>query len=177
MPLDTCKTVLQVDGARGFKFLVERVRRGEISVLYTGTAATVLATITSHYPWFIVHNILDKYLAIRVDMLGLLLRSSVIGFCSSAVSDTISNSIRVIKTVKQASAGENSDLISYQDVVRKILAESGLKGLFGRGLKGRLLTNGLQSIMFTIIWKLMTRDRKNMQREKSTLSTGKESES
>jgi hypothetical protein len=31
IPLDTCKTVLQVEGANGFARLVRRVRRGEVS--------------------------------------------------------------------------------------------------------------------------------------------------
>ena len=154
MPIDTCKTVLQVDGIRGFKFLTARVRRGEISALYTGAVATIVATMASHYPWFIVHNILDKYLAIQTGTVGFLLRSATIGFCASAVSDTLSNSIRVVKTVKQATAGE---YMSYRDVILKVHSESGLRGLFGRGLMTRILTNGLQSILFTVIWKLMSR--------------------
>lgn len=158
MPIDTCKTVLQVDGARGFKFLIDKVRKGDISALYTGATATILATVISHYPWFIVHNTLDKYLSNRVGTIGFLLRSSLIGFSSSVVSDTVSNSIRVIKTVKQASAGEYSASMSYMDTVIKIHAESGLLGIFGRGLKTRILTNGIQSILFTVIWKLMSRN-------------------
>ena len=157
MPIDTCKTVLQVDGARGYKFLIDRVWRGDISALYTGAAATTFATMISHYPWFIVHNILDTYLSNRVGTIGFLLRSSFIGFCSSAVSDTISNSVRVIKTVKQASAGEHSFSMSYRETIIKVHAESGIKGIFGRGLKTRILTNGIQSILFTVIWKLMSR--------------------
>jgi hypothetical protein len=140
MPIDTCKTVLQVDGLRGFKFLTARVRRGEISALYTGAVATIVATMASHYPWFIVHNILDKYLTIRTGTVGFLLRSATIGFCASAVSDTLSNSIRVVKTVKQATTGE---YVSYRDVILKVHSEGGLKGL--------------QSILFTVIWKLMSR--------------------
>jgi Mitochondrial carrier protein len=154
MPIDTCKTVLQVDGARGFKSLVSRVRDGDVSALYTGALATIAATIVSHYPWFTVHNILDKYLINRLDTIGLLLRSAFIGFCASAVADTISNSIRVVKTVKQASVGE---YMSYKSVILKVHAESGLKGLFGRGLLTRILTNGLQSMLFTVIWKFMSR--------------------
>ena len=157
MPIDTCKTVLQVDGARAYKFLIGRVRRGDISALYTGAVATIFATMISHYPWFIVHNILDKQLSNRVGTIGFLLRSSLIGFCSSAVSDTISNSVRVIKTVKQASAGEYSASMSYRETIIKVHAESGIKGIFGRGLKTRILTNGIQSILFTVIWKLMSR--------------------
>lgn len=79
MPIDTCKTVLQVDGTVGFKTLVEKVYKGDIGVLYTGAIATILTTMTAYYPWFIVHDLMDKYLALRKSTIGLLLRSSVIG--------------------------------------------------------------------------------------------------
>ena len=72
------------------------------------------------------------------------------GVCASCVSDVTSNSLRVIKTVKQVSgsAGE-----SYAEVGRKIVAKDGLKGLFGRGLATRLFTNAVQGMMFSVVWK------------------------
>lgn len=36
MPIDTCKTVLQVDSAEGFRQLMRRVKAGKIGVLYQG---------------------------------------------------------------------------------------------------------------------------------------------
>jgi hypothetical protein len=42
---------------------------------------------------------------------------------------------------------------SYGEVVAMILAADGWKGLFGRGLGTRYLTNAVQSIFFTIIWR------------------------
>ena len=36
MPIDTCKTVLQVDSTTGFKNLIRKVRAGKIGVLYQG---------------------------------------------------------------------------------------------------------------------------------------------
>ena len=36
MPIDTCKTVLQVDSADGFRQLMRRVKAGKIGVLYQG---------------------------------------------------------------------------------------------------------------------------------------------
>jgi hypothetical protein len=115
---------------------------GDISALYVGSLATILTTITAYYPWFITHNILDQYFIIRNSTFGFLVRSSIIGFLSSAVSDFLSNSLRVIKIVKQSSG----NILSYEAVIRKIYAESGLIGLFGRGLFTRILTNGKRSI-------------------------------
>ena len=71
------------------------------------------------------------------------------GFCSSAVSDTCSNSIRVLKTTRQT----YETPISYGDAAKEIIAKDGLMGLFGRGLQTRILANGMQGMLFTIIWK------------------------
>jgi len=79
-----------------------------------------------------------------------LVRNAFIGICSSAVSDTVSNSLRVIKTVKQTTADAN---LGYVGVVKAIIERDGLKGLFGRGLKTRLLTNIMQSMVFSVAWK------------------------
>ena len=78
-------------------------------------------------------------------------RNAFIGFCSSAVSDTISNSIRVIKTSKQTSEIPRS----YPTVVKDIIAKDGITGLMFRGLKTRILSNGVQGMMFTVLWKYM----------------------
>ena len=46
--------------------------------------------------------------------------------------------------------------MSYVDTVRMIIASDGWKGLFGRGLKTRIIANALQSTIFTIIWRGLT---------------------
>ena len=73
-------------------------------------------------------------------MLGNLGRNAFMGFCSSVVSDTVSNSVRVVKTTKQT----HQHHISYPDAVKEIVAKDGVIGLFGRGLQTRILTNGIQ---------------------------------
>ena len=35
-----------------------------------------------------------------------------------------------------------------------MIAKEGLTGLFGRGLKTKILSNGLQGLMFTVLWRL-----------------------
>lgn len=62
----------------------------------------------------------------------------------------MSNSLRVIKTVKQTNTDGS---LSYVDCVKGIIAKDGVKGLFGRGLTTRLLTNMLQSMVFSVGWK------------------------
>lgn len=34
------------------------------------------------------------------------------------------------------------------------MLQDGISGLFGRGLKTRILANGLQGLLFSILWKL-----------------------
>ena len=37
-----------------------------------------------------------------------------------------------------------------------IYKEGGIKALFGRGLGTRIIANGIQSILFTVCWKVMS---------------------
>ena len=47
----------------------------------------------------------------------------------------------------------NLGLISAQ-AARLVVLQDGISGLFGRGLKTRILANGMQGILFSILWKL-----------------------
>lgn len=76
-------------------------------------------------------------------------RRAILGFSASLVSDTCSNSIRVVKCYKQTSPVQ----ISYPQVVSTIIMESGVKGLLFRGLETKILVNGLQGILFSVVWK------------------------
>jgi hypothetical protein len=78
-----------------------------------------------------------------------LCRRAFIGFAASVVSDTVSNSLRVIKTYRQV----NETRIGYAAAARAVIAVDGLAGLFGRGLKTRILANGLQGLMFSVLWR------------------------
>ena len=52
MPVDLCKTLLQVDGTKGFAALRERVLRERAWFsLYEGAAAQAAVTICAHFPW------------------------------------------------------------------------------------------------------------------------------
>ncbi|KAG1743867.1 mitochondrial carrier domain-containing protein [Suillus lakei] len=135
-PVDTIKTTMQTQGKEGMALLRARVKKYGIGSLWYGALATAAATFVGHYP---VVTIAQK-----------LLRSAVIGFAASIASDTISNSLRVLKTYRQV----NATRIGYADAARAVIAADGLKGLFGRGLKTRILANGLQGIMFSVLWKL-----------------------
>jgi hypothetical protein len=150
MPIDALKTSMQVDGKQGLPILMNKVRTQGFFSLYRGAIAASTATFVGHYPWFATYNFLDSRLPKGRDLKERLARSACMGFVSSAISDTCSNSIRVVKTVRQTSA----EKMTYKQVVQKVIAEEGLKGLFGRGLSTKIITNGIQGTMFSVFWRL-----------------------
>lgn len=86
------------------------------------------------------------------------MRSAFIGFCSSLVADTVTNSIKVIKTIQQDPS--ISSTMPASGNVREIFnaickeSKSGCLDLFTRGLGTRIMSNGFQSIVFTVLWKV-----------------------
>jgi hypothetical protein len=109
----------------------------------------MMATFVGHYPWFTVFNTLQASWPQYEEKPKKLLRNAAIGFVASLSSDTVSNSLRVVKTYRQT-----NETLPYKDIVQKIIEQDGYMGLFGRGLKTRLLANGLQGLMFSVLYKL-----------------------
>lgn len=152
MPIDAIKTSLQVDGSKGFINLKNKIKANGFSILFNGTAASMSATFVGHYPWFYVYNKLNKLIPRYDDVLyKKLLRNSFIGFTAAVVSDTSSNSLRVIKTTKQT----HHEHISYQKAIKIVVDKDGYLGLFGRGLGIRIFTNGIQGIIFNVLWNIL----------------------
>eukprot|EP01080_Neovahlkampfia_damariscottae_P000251 gene251-4497_t len=157
MPIDTMKTKLQVDGKDALRALMAKSRAHGPSVFYHGALAASGATFAGHFPWFFTYNYLDATIPVPDTMMAKLSRNAFLGFSASVVSDTVSNSIRVVKTYKQTS----SESISYVDTVKNVIKEDGVAGLFGRGLKTRILANGMQGVMFSVLWKYFDDKIKN----------------
>ena len=176
MPIDTSKTVMQVEGKEGLNNLYEQVQQNGPSPLYRGAIASAAATAIGHFPWFLTYNYLNEVLPIMEGNGGekdsmiifmILARSAFLGLAASCVSDCCSNSLRVIKTTKQTAGldplveGDNEESkhnkdgseISYVEAVQIILEKDGWAGLFGRGLQTRLLTNAIQGAVFSVLWR------------------------
>lgn len=149
MPIDTVKTTLQVDGKKALDRLQNKVGARGPLVMYHGALAAASATAVGHFPWFFTFNTLQEMIPTTDDPIKKLSRNAFIGFCSSVISDSTSNSLRVIKTTRQTFP----ETISYMDVVRTVIQKDGVIGLLGRGLKTRLLANGVQGLMFSVLWK------------------------
>lgn len=149
MPLDAVKTVLQVDGQHGLAQLFARCRAGGSSVLFRGAMASSAATFVSHYPWFTVFNCLNNQLPHYDRRSQELLRNAGIGFCASVCSDTVSNSLRVLKTHRQT-----REQGSYLGIAQSVIRSDGVAGLLSRGLTTRIIANGLSGMVFSVLYRL-----------------------
>jgi Mitochondrial carrier protein len=149
MPIDAWKTTKQVEGKAGLTLLIQKVKLHGVSKLWHGSLGAMSATFVGHYPWFFTHNLLSKNMPQFEFQNGKYVRNAFIGFCCSVVSDTISNSLRVVKTTKQTSV----EPVSYMQAAKLVIDKDGYVGLFGRGLKTRIITNGAQGALFSVAWK------------------------
>lgn len=150
MPIDSVKTNMQVNGTKGIQILKNNIKTNNIFVLYNGAMGASSATFVGHFPWFFTYNYLDNKLpTYSNDSILKFARNGFIGFSASIVSDTCSNSLRTVKTIKQTFDYN----ISYTEAIGIAIRKDGFKGLFFRGLQTRIIANGLQSALFSITWK------------------------
>ncbi|ETO30651.1 hypothetical protein RFI_06470 [Reticulomyxa filosa] len=136
-------------------------------IFWYGSVAAISATFVGHYPWFATYNLLNeklpKYNQHR-EPLKAYGRQAVMGFCASTVSDTLSNSLRVIKTTRQTYSVPITYLGTFIFIfifififcfctAKLVIQKDGWGGLFGRGLKTRIMANGMQGLLFSVLWK------------------------
>ena len=155
-PVDTCKTVLQTEGAKGWEMLKKKVSDGGPLVLWAGWEGNYIANVIGNYPWFATMNFLSKNVPVPKDPLAKLVRSAFLGAIASSISDVVSNSVRVVKTKKQTDSDSNA---GYIKAAKDIVDKDGLPGLLFRGLDTRVYTNVLQGAFFTVLWKYLAGSR------------------
>lgn len=153
MPIDTFKTNLQVNDKKGMGIVVNKLKRNGPFILYHGAFAQFSSTLVGHFPWFFTYNYLNQLIEKSDKQLENLGRSAMIGFCSSTVSDICSNSLKVIKTNRQTSRKS----VSYLTLIKNIIEKDSFFSLFTRGLKTKIITNGIQGMMFTVIFDYFRR--------------------
>lgn len=149
MPVDTIKTMLQVEGKEGLARLGAKYKSHGLPVFFHGSIATSAATFVGHYPWFTIFNTLQSTLPEYSERTKKLARNAAIGFGASVTSDSLANSLRVLKTVRQT-----NDTMPYSQIVRQVIEQDGVVGFLGRGLKTRILANGCQGVLFSVLYKL-----------------------
>jgi len=152
-PIDTLKTTLQVQGKEAMTQLSAKIKNEGPMVLYQGAIANALASFVGSYPWYFVFNALQE--SIPMAPAGIvwmkLVRHAMCGFGATCVSDCVSNVIRVLKTTVQTS----ETTISYSEAAKQVIDKEGVIGLVTRGLGTRLMTNGIQASLFSVVWKVL----------------------
>eukprot|EP00945_MAST-04E_sp_MAST-4E-sp1_P005091 g5091.t1 len=166
MPMDAWKTNKQVHGGDGLSTLMKKIQAYPNrsltnlwgwSSLWHGGLAQASATAVGHWPWFVTYNYLDAYLpwnGPEDSAVKSTARNAFIGLSASFVSDVMSNGIRVLKTYRQTSPVP----VTYMEAFSNIKAEHGLfgwEGFFFRGLQTRIISHGVNSMVFTVAWKAM----------------------
>ena len=148
MPFDTYTNMSQVRGAGGTAILKEKISKHGVGILYSGSGAYFLSNFIGNTSWFFTHDYLIKNTLQELPKDDTK-KNILLGFASSAVSDMITNPIRILKTYKQS----NKDNISYRQTVIEIVKSKGLLNFYVRGLPSKLLLNGLNSALFLVIWR------------------------
>ena len=148
MPLDTLKLNYQVNG--NLNILKTNINSNGYKVLYNGSFAAFSSTLIGHYPWFVTYNYLTHYFPESKEdsTIDKLSSRATIGLCASVISDSSSNFVRVIKTIKQTTMNS----LSYKDTVKYLYEKEGYSWIF-RGLKTKIMTNSINGIIFSITWK------------------------
>ena len=137
--------LLQAEGQGAVHLLHRKVALEGGGVLWHGAWAAATATAVGHFPWFLTFNTLQSLLGPDAGPR----QNALIGLAASLVSDTVSNSLRVLKTLKQTSP----DSIGYREAASNLVEKEGLMGLLGRGLKTKLFVGALQGVTFTVLWR------------------------
>lgn len=150
IPVDSFKSHLQVHGSQGLNMLLSKIKQNGVKTLYNGSSAAFTGTVVGHFPWFYTYNYLQDSLPYKNTDSNVVsfFRSGSIGFMSSATSDIVSNSVRVLKISKQT----NENNHSYTRIVKDIVKKDNISGLFLRGLQTKLLLNGIQGFVFVVVF-------------------------
>lgn len=160
-PLDMLKTLNQVHGRQSGKILSLRMESTGVLTLWSGAFMILFSNFASTYPWFATYNFLQVYFSDESEYPPYF-RKAFIGLCSSIVSDTCVNGLRVIKTAIQT----NQDLGYIRTIQEESKKDSPL-GIMTRGLSTRMMINSIQSIFFIITWKLFEGEEVNYQQNLS----------
>ena len=51
----------QVEGTKSNEILQKKIKQVGNKTLFEGAIASCVVTLIGHYPWFVVHNYLNKY--------------------------------------------------------------------------------------------------------------------
>lgn len=178
-PLDTAKTILQVEGRHGIQMLRAKLGREGISSLYHGATFSILGASLRHTLWFGTYNVLASLveqrkahhasqvaqhlddgapavsgLNVKETSLHQILTNAGIGLACSLVTDLVGNPLSMLKAYRQTQETN----ATYVTIAREIVRQHGLAALFTRGLGTRIWVDALNSIVFTVAWRILVKD-------------------
>eukprot|EP00181_Compsopogon_caeruleus_P001337 CAMPEP_0184678020 /NCGR_PEP_ID=MMETSP0312-20130426/654_1 /TAXON_ID=31354 /ORGANISM="Compsopogon coeruleus, Strain SAG 36.94" /LENGTH=245 /DNA_ID=CAMNT_0027126333 /DNA_START=252 /DNA_END=989 /DNA_ORIENTATION=- len=149
-PLEVLKRNMQVHGDKGWEMVKAKVTSIGYASLYHGSLASFAYSVVSHFGWFFTFNSLNVTLPASSTTSQDVARNGLMGLSSSIVSMTMSNSVRVVQTIRQT----HSQSPTYAAAIRLVMNEDkSFTSLFFRGLKTRLVAQGLQGALFAVVWK------------------------
>ncbi|EGD73039.1 hypothetical protein PTSG_04750 [Salpingoeca rosetta] len=166
-PLDTAKTILQVEGAEGLSLLRRKVKNHGISVLYYGASYAIVGVAVKHTLWFTTYNYLTDLLGASAAARQAralpdqdipdpafwqqVLQNSFIGLSCAVVTNILANPLSVLKAYKQS----HTESVTYTQAFRQIVGQHGILHLFKRGISTRLCVDGINSMVFTVLWRFL----------------------
>jgi hypothetical protein len=151
-PLDTISANYHVYGDQGKTILKNTLKEHGIKGLYAGGSQIIFLNFFSNYIWFssflYLEEITKNY---RRDSHFI---NGLNGFIPTVISDIFTNPFRMIKTYKQTSNG-----LSYRDCITEIFNQSSsLTNILFRGLNSRIISHGLQSGVYVMLWKALEKN-------------------
>jgi len=153
-PLDTLKINAQVHGSSAGKILTRRLRVSGLLELWSGASALFLVNWLASFPWWTVYNTVLEFWPEPVVPGMRIVRNGVAGIMASMISDMISNSLRILKVMRQATVEGSIGAEGYLSDAREVMTKDGVAGIFCRGIGPRLLAGALQGAFFSILWNL-----------------------
>lgn len=144
MPIDTLDMFLQVEGSNGMKMLKNKIKTDGIQTLYHGCSMWLTTNFIGSFVWFGTYQTLEPIFTKKNNF-----NNAIIGFGSSMMSDIATNPLRSLKVYKQS----NHISINYLDSFKEMVHDKGIINMMTRGLFTRVMTHGIQSAMFVVVWK------------------------
>lgn len=150
-PLDTLKTTWQVHGSSAKKMFDRRLHVSGPSELWAGSSALFFCQLMAKLPWWGVYNLVLGFWSQPASPAMAVFRNGLAGMLAQMASDAVTNSIRVLKVKRQATVEGEGYFADAEGIVKA----EGVRGLFLRGLAGRLLLGSVHGALFSVLWNIM----------------------
>lgn len=158
MPVDFLQTVFQVRGKGAISCLKSEYGTYGPRMFWRGSIGIGTNSFIGTFSWFGCFNTLQSTLAFYrnkdTPISTKTLQNGVCGLFASFASSICTNGIDVLKTHRQTGGGHTT----YVTALRKIRETETFGQFWCRGLRPRLALDGLQGLVFSMLWKFFEED-------------------